>query len=132
MVHVHAGPVGKLEAKPGARRIRRTIKFPLASGEQATRQVIITDPEKARVLLMAAWLQKLPAKGLRKSSQHHLLIVKISARLAAANTGLRRRFPVLYPSDNVGHTHEIICAACRWLYSICCTATRLGVLAGAQ
>ena len=128
---MHAGPVGKLEAKAGARRIRRTITFPLASGEQATRQVIITDPEKARVLLMAAWLQELPAKGLRKSLQHHLLIVKISARLAAA-TGLRRHFPASYPSDIVGHTYKIICAICRWLFSTCCTATRLGVLAGAQ
>ena len=54
MVDVHAGPVGKLEAKPGARRIRRTINFTLATGEQATRQVIITDPEKARLPLSAA------------------------------------------------------------------------------
>ena len=128
---MHAGPVGKLEAKAGARRIRRTIIFPLASGEEATRQVIITDPEKARVLLMAAWLQELPAKGLRKSLQHHLLIAKISAQLAAA-TGLRRHFSASYPPDIVGHTYEIICAICRWLFSTCCTATRLGVSAGAQ
>ena len=52
--HVRIGPVGKLEAKPGARRIRRTIMCTLATGEQTTRQVIITDPDKARLLLSAA------------------------------------------------------------------------------
>ena len=45
-VTLHAGPVGKLEAAAGARRIRRTITHTLPSGEKASREIIFTDQEK--------------------------------------------------------------------------------------
>ena len=45
-IGVHAGPLGKLEAALGARRIRRTITHTLPSGEKASREVLITDQEK--------------------------------------------------------------------------------------
>lgn len=50
---MHAGPVGKLEAPAGTRRIRRTITHTLPSGETASREVIITDQEKVRMFVLA-------------------------------------------------------------------------------
>lgn len=50
---MHAGPVGKLEAPAGTRRIRRTITHTLPSGEKASREVIITDQEKVRMFVLA-------------------------------------------------------------------------------
>ena len=52
---LHAGPVGKLEAAAGARRIRRTITHTLPSGEKAIREIIFTDQEKVGLQQPCVW-----------------------------------------------------------------------------